>query len=294
MKTQLLSILITLPFLFSCGVEKQSSTTPESSLLWEITRDDLKHKTYIYGTMHLIEKEYFYFPESLEKLVKESTILVMELDGLPDYAAAMNLMMLPEGESIQDYFTEEEMVSIYAFMEKEMRMSKEAFDFSFGKMKPFIILQLITAKQFEGETESFEMTLTSLAKENKLEIKGLETIEQQLGFFDQIPSKELGNMIVKYFEDADSLLIQTKEMQRVYRKGDLDSLAIFMNESAPELMEFEDILLTNRNKAWIPKIIEIIHQKSTFIAVGAAHLTGENGVLELLKKEGYTVTPIAY
>lgn len=294
MKTHLLTILIALPFLIGCGVEKQNETKPESSLLWEVSKDGLSHKTYIYGTMHLIEKEYFYFPESLENLVKKSEVLVMELDGLPDYASAMSLMMLPEGESIQDYFTEEEMNTIYDFMEKEMKMTKEAFDFSFGKMKPFIILQLITAKQFEGDTESFELTLTSLAKENKLEIKGLETIEQQLGFFDMIPSKDLGKMIITYFDEADSLLIQTKEMQRVYRKGDLDSLAIFMTESAPELMEFEDILLTNRNKAWIPKIIEFIHQKPTFIAVGAGHLAGEEGVLELLRKEGYTVTPLSY
>jgi len=294
MKTHLFNLLIALPFLIGCGVEKQNETAPESSLLWEVTKEGLSHKTYIYGTMHLIEKEYFYFPESLENLVKKSEVLVMELDGLPDYASAMSLMMLPEGETIQDYFTEEEMNTIYDFMEKEMKMTKEAFDFSFGKMKPFIILQLITAKQFEGETESFEMTLTSLAKKNKLEIKGLETIEQQLGFFDMIPSKDLGNMIITYFEEADSLLIQTKEMQRVYRKGDLDSLAIFMSESAPELMEFEDILLTNRNKAWIPKIIEFIHQKPTFIAVGAGHLAGKEGVLELLRKEGYTVTPISF
>lgn len=289
-----LTLIAVFPFVYSCGVEKQAESTPESSLLWRIEREDLKHTTYLYGTMHLIQKEYFYFPEKLEKLVKSSEVLVMELEGLPDYAAAMSMMLLPEGESIQDYFTEAEMELIYDFMEAEMGMTKEAFDFSFGRMKPFIILQLATAKQFEGDTESFELTLTSIAKENEIEIKGLETIAQQLGFFDQIPSKDFGSMIVKYFEEADSLAFQTKEMQRIYRKGDLDSLALFMTETAPELMEFEDILLTGRNKAWIQPIIDWIHQKPTFIAVGAAHLTGENGVIALLRKEGYTLTPIAF
>ena len=289
-----LTLIAVFPFVYSCGVEKQAESATETSLLWKIEREDLKHPTYLYGTMHLIQKEYFYFPEKLEKLVKSSELLVMELEGLPDYAAAMNMMLLPEGESIQDYFTGDEMELIYAFMEAEMGMTKEAFDFSFGRMKPFIILQLVTAKQFEGDTESFELTLTSIAKENKIEIKGLETIAQQLGFFDQIPSKDFGSMIVKYFEESDSLAIQTKEMQRIYRKGDLDSLALFMTESAPELMEFEDILLTGRNKAWIQPIISYTHQKPTFIAVGAAHLTGENGVIELLRKEGYTLKPIAF
>ena len=294
MKHLLYALIFSFPFLFACEAQQHEVIQPESSLLWKITKDDLQHETYIYGTMHLIEKEFFYFPTSLEQLVSESQVLVMELEGLPDYTAAMNLMMLPEGQKIQDYFSESEMAQIYKFMENEMKMTKEVFDFTFGKMKPFIILQLITSKQFEGETESFEMTLQRIAKKNSLEIKGLETIAQQLGFFDQIPAKELGSMIVSYFEDQDSLIAQTKEMQRMYRKGDLDSLALFMNESAPELMAFEEILLSGRNKAWIPQLIDLIHQKRTFIAVGAAHLAGENGVLELLKQAGYTVTPIAY
>jgi uncharacterized protein YbaP (TraB family) len=134
-----LSPITVFPFVYSCGVEKQAESIPETSLLWKIEREDLKHPTYLYGTMHLIQKEYFYFPEKLEKLVKSTELLIMDLEGLPDYASAMSMMLLPEGESIQDYFTDDEMELIYAFMETEMGMTKEAFDFSFGRMKPFII-----------------------------------------------------------------------------------------------------------------------------------------------------------
>jgi hypothetical protein len=57
-------------------------------------------------------------------------------------------------------------------------------------------------------------------------------------------------------------------------------------------MAYEDIFLTNRNKNWIPKIEEMIRSKKTFIAIGAGHLPGEEGVIDLLRKKGFIVKPI--
>lgn len=285
--------IILMTTLFSCKLFSKE-VAPESSMLWKIERDDLKHPTFMLGTMHLINKEYFYFPEKLEKLILSSGQLIMEMDGLPDQAQAMELMMLPDSTKMSDFFTPEEMQLIYRFALEEMKMNQAMFDLTFGKMKPFLILQLITQKQFEGETESFELTLMDLAKKHKIKTLGLETIQQQIGFFDEIPPKEFGQIITSYFENSDSLKQQTIIMQQIYRGGNLDSLAQFMVDSSPELMEFEDILLTNRNKAWIPLILKYIFEKPSFIAVGAAHLAGENGVIELLRQQGFTVTPVVF
>lgn len=295
MKNLVLVSFVTVAFstLLSCQSFSKEKA-PESSMLWKIEREDLKHPTYMLGTMHLINKEYFHFPEKLKNLIIGSQQLIMELDGLPDQAAAVELMRLPDSLALSDYFTAEEMDLVYQFALEEMKMTKEMFDLTFGKMKPFIILQLITQKQFEGETESFELTLMGLAKKHNINALGLETIAQQISFFDAIPAKEFGNIITSYFENADSLREQTVIMQQIYRSGDLDSLARYMVESSPELMEFEEILLTNRNIAWVPQIIKFIFEKPSFIAVGAAHLAGENGLIELLRKEGFTVTPMAF
>jgi uncharacterized protein len=280
-------------FLTACGVSQKHEEVT-TSLLWKIEKDDLKHPTYLYGTMHLIEEEFYFFPESLKKLVIGSKRLVMELEGLPNQAEAMKMMFLPEGQKLSDFFTEEEMNAVYAYMEAEMKLTKEAFDLSFGRMKPFIILQLITANQFKNATQSYEMELSRLAEEHKIELKGLETIEQQLGFFDEIPLGDFGSLLGEYLTQGEEMAKQTREMQRIYRKGDLDSLMVFMTESAPELMKYDDLLLNNRNKAWIPLIEKWIYEKPTFIAVGAAHLVGEQGVIQLLRNKGYKVTAIAY
>jgi len=285
--------ILVLTTLFSCQLFSKD-TAPESSMLWKIEREDLTHPTYMLGTMHLINKEFYHFPEKLKKLVLGSKQLIMELDGLPNQMEAVELMRLPDSLSLSDYFNEDEMALIYRFAETELNMNRNMFNITFGKMKPFIILQLITQKQFEGETESYEMELMSLAKNHKIPTIGLETIKQQISFFDAIPAKEFGSIIKSYFENADSLKAQTRIMQEIYRSGDLDSLARYMVESSPELMEFEELLLTNRNLAWVPQIIKFIFEKPSFIAVGAAHLAGENGLIELLRKEGFTVTPVAF
>jgi uncharacterized protein len=285
---------VLLAFLSSSCQLFSKEVTPESSMLWKIERDDLPHPTYILGTMHLINKEYFHFPEKLKKMVLESKQLIMELDGMPNQLEAMDLMRLPDTMTLADYFTAEEMNLIYRFAEQDLKMNRGMFDMTFGKMKPFIILQLITQQQFEGETESYEMELMGLAKKHNIPTIGLETIQQQIGFFDAIPTIEFGNIVKSYFKNADSLKAQTLVMQQIYRSGDLDSLARYMVESSPELMEFEELLLTNRNIAWIPQIMKLIFEKPSFIAVGAAHLAGEFGVINLLRKEGFTVTPVAF
>jgi uncharacterized protein len=283
-------------FLFSCSNAQENSDFQEveTSVLWKIERDDLQYPTYLFGTMHLIEKEYFYFPQSLSDLISQSSNVVMELGGLPDYAATMKLMMLPEGQVMNDFFTEKEMNIIYQYMEDEMNISREAFNSSFVKMKPFVLLQLLTMNQFSSETESYENTITALAKEKQITISGLETAEEQLGFFDQIPLNEFGDMLMEYLKDSETMAEQTREMQRIYRKGDLDSLFQYMTESSPELMTFEDILLTNRNKKWITELKQYIHEKPTFIAVGAGHLAGKSGLVELLRKEGYDVKALSF
>lgn len=286
-------LLLSLLFTTSCqffGEEEQ----PDSSLLWKVERDDLEHPTYVFGTMHLISKEYFHFPSKLEKLVKNSEQLIMELAGLPNAHEANELMKLPDSLRMYDFFDENQMRQIYDFAEKEMGMSNAMFDMTLGRLKPFVLLQMITQKQFDGETESYELTLMNLAKKHKIKTIGLETIREQIGFFDAIPVPSMVDIIMSYFENSDSLKQQTKLMQQVYRSANLDSLGRFMMESSPELMEFEDLLLTNRNIRWVPKIMELIYKKPSYIAVGAAHLAGENGLIALLRKEGFKLTPVAF
>jgi uncharacterized protein YbaP (TraB family) len=83
-------------------------------------------------------------------------------------------------------------------------------------------------------------------------------------------------------------------MLNLYRQKDLDGLNKMTNDNDDEFAGYNDLLLTNRNKKWIPEIIEQAKLKPTFFAVGAAHLGNDIGVINLLRQQGYTVTPVKY
>jgi hypothetical protein len=119
----------------------------QKSLLWKIEGNGLKKPSYIFGTMHLIEKEFFYFPKALEKLITKSDAVVLEIADITDKAEAMKYLMLKEG-TVFDFFTKPQQDSLLAWVKEKAGLSEEMFRASFSKMKPFAILQTVTQMQY--------------------------------------------------------------------------------------------------------------------------------------------------
>ncbi|UKN01494.1 TraB/GumN family protein [Paracrocinitomix mangrovi] len=262
-----------------------------NSLLWKIEKEGAK-TSYMYGTMHMIDAEYFHFTDKMTKLAKESDAIVMEVGGMPNPLKTMELMKLDTGD-IRSIFTKEEMKTIVGFFDKELGMEPDAFFEVYGQMKPFFILQAISQNYFSSETESYDLQFMSIAGKNEIPLIGLETIEQQLGFFDTIPQEAMNSLIVESIENFKKEKKSTEKMMEIYSEQRVDKLIPLMKKQSPEFMDYSDVFLYDRNKAWIPKIKKEMESKRIFIAVGAAHLFGDGGVIDLLKKEGYKVTPIS-
>jgi uncharacterized protein YbaP (TraB family) len=263
----------------------------ESSLLWKIEGQGIPKGSYIFGSMHLIEKEYFLFPEKLDKLVKKSDQLVMEIAGMPSQSEVMKMVMLKEG-TFFDYFTQEQTDSIIQWAKTEMNLSEPAFRSTMTKMKPFVVIQMATQMQFMGKTESYELTFEKIARENDIAIKGLETAAQQMAIFDDLTNAQQTEMVMDGIRNEDKSLEMIQNMQKMYVRQNVDSLYLMIQEEGGVLSDEQASFLDSRNKNWVPQIKELIVEKKTFIAVGAGHLGGPNGVLRLLEKEGYTLTPV--
>jgi uncharacterized protein YbaP (TraB family) len=137
------------------------------------------------------------------------------------------------------------------------------------------------------------MELMDKAKEKDMAIEGLETIKYQMSMFDSIPYEDQAKMLVEAVKGGDEEAENTlDEMIELYKNQDIDGLYELIMAEDSDMENFEDILLVTRNKNWIPKIEKFASQKPTFIAVGAGHLPGKQGVINLLKAKGYTVRPI--
>jgi uncharacterized protein YbaP (TraB family) len=277
--------------LFNGFSQDTTSTERTSSLLWEISGKKVKSPSYIFGTMHLIPRDQFVFPESLQEKVRNSDLLVMEIGGLSEQMKGMQLMMLEEGQ-LFDFFSEEQADSIYNYSEEHLGYSEEQLNTMFGKMKPFVLIQLMTKNAFGENPASYEMSLEKIAKEKEMSVEGLETIEEQMALFDSIPMEEQVEMVMSSLRNVDSTEDETQKLIDAYLKQDIDSLHHYMQQSESNTGSFEDNFLNNRNIKWIPQIKKFIKKNKTFIAVGAGHLGGDKGVIELLRKEGYTLTPV--
>ena len=302
MKNHIVLLSLTLFNFLSCssGQSKEQYTTANNediiiengnSLLWKVEGNDSK-TSYMYGTMHIIDEEYYCFSDAMKKKIESSEAILMEVGGIPNPLETLNLISLDSGD-IRDQFTEEQMTLIVEFFDQELNTSPEKFYKQYGQMKPFFLLQAITQNYFSDNTMSYDMEIMGIAAQNNIPLIGFETIQQQLGFFDIIPSEKMALMVTESIKNFEKEKKETLKMMKIYSEQKVKKLIPMIQKQSPEFMEFSDVFLYNRNKAWIPRIKEEIASKKCFIAVGAAHLFGNEGLISLLKKEGFKLTAIS-
>lgn len=258
-----------------------------------VTKKDSPDTSFVFGTMHLIKKEYFFFPDLLKDLIKGSDKVVLEVgDEINNPLKAMALLRLEEGESMFDYFSEQQADSIITWAEEDLGMKEEMFRATFGKMKPFALVSLASAEDMLNDSESYEQTIMKIQKEAEIELEGLETLEEQMSIFDNMTDEEQASMVMEAIRGDEKAKKQLEDMLRLYTSQNIDSMYLMVHEEGDVMADNEMQFLTERNQKWIPRMSELMKGHQIFFAVGAAHLGGPEGVLELLRREGYTVTSI--
>jgi uncharacterized protein YbaP (TraB family) len=282
----ILSLLFS-AFIFTFSLNAQQL---ENSTLWRISGNGLEQSSYLFGTIHITCDATL--DEDVKKALDETSQLVLELD-MDDptmQTKMMSSMYMKDGKTIKDYVSEEEFIAIDSLFINQAGMSITMLQ----NIKPFFLTSMLYPKMIDCPMESFELELMKVTKEQNEEVYGLEAIEDQLGVFEKIP-----------YEDQVADLIRMAKDNLAYDKASfLDLLDIYKSEDISAMLEmmddennqttskYQDILLKNRNINWVPKIEEYAKQQSTFFGVGAGHLAGNNGVIKLLRKAGFTVTAV--
>jgi uncharacterized protein YbaP (TraB family) len=133
-----------------------------------------------------------------------------------------------------------------------------------------------------------------LIKKSKVQQKetyGFETAEFQSSVFDNISYKDQAMELYNMIDSIDIYKMNFIKMLSLYKSQRLDEIEKSFNDE-PGFEEQKDVLLTNRNKNWVSQLKNILPESNIFIAVGAGHLSGEQGLIQLLKNEGYTLKPV--
>ena len=287
--------LIAFLFLWNLALTAQENDSLKSSLLWEIKGKNIESPSYLLGTMHMMPEEDFFFPEHLKEKLLSTELLLMEIESIDDGSNAGRYMYLDTG-NVFNLFTENQLDSLFDFTERELNYNEAKIRMIFSNMKPFILMQLLLQSSFGENPASYEITLSKIASDHRIKIKGLETMEKQASLFDEISLEDQVNMLMKTLRKQEEALAKginsADELIEVFLQQDIDSIFNYTISDGSDITILEQEFLTNRNIEWVKKIRKLIKRNSCFIAVGAAHLGGSKGVVQLLRNEGYELIPI--
>lgn len=301
-----INLLLSMLALASCSANKNLAQTQaaakdtyqllDKSLLWEISGNGLKKSSYLFGTIHLIGKEDFFFPKSLEDKISlaERATFEIDMDDMSSMESMFKIIgkaFMKDGMTLKDLVTEKEYEAIETHF-KDKGLPLQLLD----RMKPMLLATFASMDMGDGgmaDTKSYEMEIFAKVNEQNKPSDGLESVEDQLALFDSIPYKAQAQMLVESIKASNKENEEYKMLIDLYKKQDIETLAkISVDEKDSGIGGYADLFLYQRNKNWIPHFSRMMNEKSTFFAVGAGHLGGPQGVIQLLKKAGYKVTPI--
>ncbi|HEX6847083.1 MAG TPA: TraB/GumN family protein [Chitinophagaceae bacterium] len=280
------------------AVRSQTTAKPlEKSLLWEISGNGLTRASYLYGTIHMICKDDASLGDSLVAVIQRSDRVYFEvdMDNLMEMLTALKDFKMRNDTTLADLLSKEDYEKVKEYMESKSNL------LPFSKLetyKPMLASSLLMESGIGcEESVAMEQLIMEQAKKNGKRIEGLETMSYQASIFDSIPYKLQAEQLLKYVNDGGSTSEvdkQFEDMIEAYKAQDIEKLGEFVKEDETGLGNYEDILIYNRNRNWVKKLKTIMPEKALTIAVGAGHLAGENGLIKLLRKEGYTVKPVKY
>lgn len=263
----------------------------QNSLLWKISGNGLPEASYLYGTIHIIPAKDYFLPTRVDSVLKASKKLVMEMD-LSDptlQLKVMGAMMMDSGKTLKDLYTEKEYKFLVKKLEKEYGLPMAMMQ----ALKPIMIQQSLMMKDMVGgDFKSYEKEFMETAVGKNIPIAGLETLDDQIAALGAMPVAEQAKVLLDAVKKPKEGKKQLEKLIEVYKKQDVEELYKSISDPKAKLDKYEDDLLTKRNKNWIPKITELAQDGTIFVAVGAAHLGGDMGVINLLRKAGFSVEPV--
>ena len=284
-----------------------SQTEPagkSGSVLWKISGKDLSKPSYLLGTLHLKSGEYLdSIPgataalQSCEQAVGE--VVMTDMAGM-QMQMQQAMMMTPDTTYNMLYSDED-----YRFVNDKINSLAMGFGLDkFGKLKPAAIQMTVIVfaymKYFPGvnPANTLDSHIQSEAMKEQKPVLGLETVDEQIHILFGLSSlQRQADDLLCNLKNMDKMMAMIPEQIEYYNQGNLNKLyqqSADDDEICPSDPSEQAALIKDRNNVWVQKLPAIMKDKSSFIAVGALHLAGEDGLLNLLEKAGYSVEPVGF
>ncbi|HEU4820064.1 MAG TPA: TraB/GumN family protein [Qipengyuania sp.] len=266
---------------------------PAGPALWKVA--DADTTIYLFGTVHALPKDVEWFRGPIAQALSSAQVLVTEIPPgalkQPEVQQAfMAKAMLPEGQTLRGLLNAEQRATFEGAMVK-LGLPAEAFD----KVEPwFAAITLATIPMLKAgySLEAGAETAVEAKAGTGIKRDALETVEEQLALFDEMPVAVQTAYLVSVAEQMDEVVPSMNAMVTAWAMGDAEGLAKLMNDELDDPV-LADRLLYARNRDWADWVEARLADPGTvFVAVGAGHLAGAKSVQDYLGKEGVAVTRV--
>lgn len=283
MKNVFQSIVAVTVFAFNFSLNAQT-IQKDNSVLWEVSGNGLVKSSYLFGTIHMIcGKDFVLKPKAVDAFSKTSK-LALEIN----IADAEELKIVQQAamgkETLSKRLSPKQIIQLEEVLKNNGGLTLAQVD----NYTLETVMSLLFMKSFGcADLKFYEMEFLGKAKESNKPVVGLEKATEQMDFLNKsFTDDELIAYLQKITTDMSDTMIKN------YTTEDITGLYAMTTEKELMSANTKKILLDNRNINWLKIMPEMMQKESVFFAVGAAHLAGDLGVINLLKKAGYTVKPI--
>lgn len=275
--------------------ENHTLSKPALHCVWKAEGDS--NVVYLLGTIHLLRETDYPLPQVMESAFTNSSIAVFEtdIDKADDPATSMKLLQkaaLPPGQSLQQLLP----TNVYASFSRHAEEVGVPM-MMFNSMKPGMAIIMLEAMELTklgadpeyGEDQHF----FKIAKETGRQIVPLETVDFQLDLMLSFSGADEQLMVEKSLEDIDHEKQEYNNMVTTWKTGDATELEKMLNEMRTDAPTIFKKIVSDRTASWVPKVNDLLHgSRNAIIIVGAGHLVGPDGLVELLKQQHVKVTQL--
>jgi len=290
----LLALLCSAPVLASSTAPISSRVTPvekfSKGLLWKVT-PATGASNFLFGTIHSDDARVINLPKPVIQALTSSHQFVMEALLTGDALVYMAKTMF-----FNDGRTLEQVVGKALYQDtRNALVARGLPTHGIEKQKPWaVMMSLSFPKPKTGEY--LDLKLQALATRHDMVVTGLETIQEQLAVFDELPLSDQTAMLRATVSIQDDLDKEFERMHQAYLARDLATITAMTREYKIGDQRLHDTvmerLLTQRNRRMVERLQPIFRKGEAFVAVGAAHLPGPEGLLALLHRAGYQISPV--
>ena len=276
----------------------------QAQLLWKVSGNGLSRPSYIMGTYHFAPASMMEKIPGMQQALEGCDVVVGEIEkesmmSAEAQAKMAQAMIAPLDSTLDKLFSPEDLAIV-----------EQVFDKYFGAMgvklsqmnmlKPNAIsvqMQAMQAVKYFpnfNQNELIDLAVQTAANEMGRPSIGLETIEEQIELLFNGPLTEQAEGLLEACKKDDLFTVQSSALVEAYMAQDLNRIeAVFTDpELGGENAEEMEALIYDRNRSWAEKLHKMMPERAALVCVGAGHLPGDQGLLQLLRNRGYTVEPM--